>query len=559
MSSHHHHHHRSPHAASSSPSTSPARFKHEHLPAHHSPLADADLDIEAGAPVTNHERMPTHERRMASAAEAAAHELDKRQRWNATTWSKAKELWRDLDVVGLVTLTAGSILFLLPFTLATKTPDSWAERASPFSLLPAHSTSSLSRSRTARPPAAEIWISIVVGFAILVFFGYYEARYAASPLLPPRLLENRTILSGSLVGFFHFISQFCYESFFTSFLQSVAPSPLASRLERADADVCLSPRRVARGHSPAEASYIRCAAPPPSSRPCPLGPLTDAAPTLPPSQPVVPLRRLRRRHHRRLARQAHEPVQVVRRARRPDPHGRRVAHDAVARPQVVDVRARHEPGRGRRRRRVHDDRRPDRVSGRRRAPGCVGSLSLSRSPPSSLSRQQLLTLVLALPADVAIATAIFLTITQVGGAVGGSIAGAVWSTALPSRLQRHLAVDDWDKIPQIIASLPYALSFDPGSATRLAIERSYVDVQKILNWLALAMLGPALVAMSCMKNLNLAKEDPGQGEGVVVLGRASFLGASLRRSLSLSLCCSEALRTRMLTRFALRAQQSRTT
>jgi len=101
----------------------------------------------------------------------------------------------------------------------------------------------------------------------------------------------------------------------------------------------------------------------------------------------------------------------------------------------------------------------------------------------------------------------------------------VWSTALPSRLQRHLSADDWDKIPQIIASLPYALSFEPESAIRLAIDRSYVDVQKVLNWLALAMLGPALVAMSCMKNLNLAKEDPGQGEGVVVLGRASFLGA----------------------------------
>ncbi|GAA5912681.1 hypothetical protein JCM8208_007728 [Rhodotorula glutinis] len=414
MSSHHHHHHRSP----SSPSTSPARFKHEHLPAHHSPLADldADVDLETGAPVANHERMPTHERRMASAAEAAAHELDKRQRWNATTWTKAKELWRDLDVVGLVTLTAGSILFLLPFTLATKTPDSWAE--------------------------PEIWISIVAGFGILVFFGYYEARYAASPLLPPRLLENRTILSGSLVGFFHFIAQFCYESFFTSFLQ------------------------VARGHSPAEASYISqsylfaaCVAAIIAGS---LAKLTNRYKWFGILGVVIHM----------------VGVWLMMRSR-----DLKSSTFELVLSQVVG-------GVG----------------------GGFTTIAVQIGCQGVVEHQ-----------DVAIATAIFLTITQVGGAVGGSIAGAVWSTALPSRLQRHLAVDDWDKIPQIIASLPYALSFEPGTATRLAIERSYVDVQKILNWLALAMLGPALVAMSCMKNLNLAKEDPGQGEGVVVLGRASFL------------------------------------
>ena len=52
------------------------------------------------------------------------------------------------------------------------------------------------------------------------------------PVLPPRLLKNRTILAGSALGFFHFLSQYLYTSFFTSFLQ------------------------VARGYSPKDASYI---------------------------------------------------------------------------------------------------------------------------------------------------------------------------------------------------------------------------------------------------------------------------------------------------------------
>ena len=58
----------------------------------------------------------------------------------------------------------------------------------------------------------------------------------------------------------------------------------------------------------------------------------------------------------------------------------------------------------------------------------------------------------------------------------------------------------------------------------LAINQAYVDVQQRLNVLAIFMLFPALLAVCLMKNVHLEKEDQGQGEGVVVLGRASFLG-----------------------------------
>ncbi|BGP49152.1 hypothetical protein JCM10450v2_005035 [Rhodotorula kratochvilovae] len=409
MGSHHHHHRHSTSTASS-----PSRPKRERLPI--PSCTDLDADVETGERVSNHERMATHERRMASAAELAAHELEKRQRWNATTWSKAKELWRDLDVVGLTALTIGCTLFLLPFTLATKTPESWGD--------------------------FEIWLSILVGFTILVFFGYYEAHHASIPLLPPRLLRNRTIVSGSLVGFFHFVSQYCYESFFTSFLQ------------------------VARGHSPADASYI--------SQSYIFAACVSAI-------VAGSLAKLTNRYKwfGILGVLIHMVgVWLMMRSRELNS-----STFELVLSQVVG-------GIG----------------------GGFTTIAVQIGCQGVVEHQ-----------DVAIATAIFLTITQVGGAVGGSIAGAVWSTALPSRLQRHLGADEWDKIPQIIASLPYALSFPEGSPVRLAIDRSYVDVQKILNWLALAMLGPALVSMCCMKNLNLAKEDPGQGEGVVVLGRASFL------------------------------------
>lgn len=132
-------------------------------------------------------------------------------------------------------------------------------------------------------------------------------------------------------------------------------------------------------------------------------------------------------------------------------------------------------------------------------------------------------------ADVGIATAVFLTITQIGGAVGGAIAGSVWSTLLPARLRLHLPSESHHLISEITSSLPFAMSFAPGTPIRLAINQAYVDVQQKLNILAIFMLFPALLAVCLMKNVHLEKEDQGQGEGVVVLGRASFLRASFAR------------------------------
>lgn len=77
-----------------------------------------------------------------------------------------------------------------------------------------------------------------------------------------------------------------------------------------------------------------------------------------------------------------------------------------------------------------------------------------------------------------------------------------------------------------MASLSYTLSFPVGDPIRIAIDRSYVTVQKRLNWVAIIILIPALIAVMGMKNVHLEKEDQGQGEGVVVLGRASILSES---------------------------------
>ncbi|KAI5480517.1 hypothetical protein MNV49_000670 [Pseudohyphozyma bogoriensis] len=332
---------------------------------------------------------------------------------------KSAEVWQALDIVGLLCLTVGCSLVLLPLTLAAQRPAAWKD--------------------------VETHVLIALGIATLIFFGYYEAHWSPVPLLPQRILHNRTVMCASYLGFFHFCSQFCYESFFTSFLQ------------------------VARHYTPRNASYVSesyifsasvaaivagiCAK------------YTQRYKWIGVSGVLIHM----------------VGTWLMMRLRNLDsPTWELVLSQVVG-------------GIG----------------------GGFTTIAAQIGCQSVVGHQ-----------DVGIATATFLTITQVGGAVGSALAGAVWSTLLPTQLHARLPASDQPLIPEILASLPYTLSFPPGTPTRIAINESYVAVQRVLNFLAMAFLIPALVSMLCMKNTHLEREDQGQGEGVVVLGRASILGPS---------------------------------
>ncbi|KAK4054078.1 hypothetical protein OIV83_001103 [Microbotryomycetes sp. JL201] len=360
-------------------------------------------------------------RRSAYAFEAILN-AERARRARLTTKGKVLECWRELDIIGLACLTIGCGLFLLPFTIATHTKKSWAD--------------------------PEVWILIVLGMAVLFCFGLYELRIASVPVLPPRLLRNQTIVAGSALGFFHFLSQFSYESFFTSFLQ------------------------VARGHSPKDASYISQSY---IFAACIAAILAGWSAK---------------------ATQRYKWIGVV-----------GVLVHVVGVWLMMKAR---------------DLDSTTFVLVLSQLIGGVGggfTTIAAQIGCQSVVRHQ----------DVAIATAIFLTITQIGGAVGGAGAGAVWSTLLPNRLASRLPpeVDHSDLIPKIMASLPFAMSFEPNTPIRNAINEAYYETQHVLNMMALLFLVPALVAVCLMENVHLAKDQDDVPEGVVVLGRASFLGQSV--------------------------------
>ena len=101
--------------------------------------------------------------------------------WNGLTLvERLKAFWYELDVFGLLLLSAAISLILIPCTLAAKVRDGWRNDS--------------------------IIAMIVIGFVCLVGFPFWESskRVAPQPFLALRHLTNRTVLVGCAIGFFYF-------------------------------------------------------------------------------------------------------------------------------------------------------------------------------------------------------------------------------------------------------------------------------------------------------------------------------------------------------------------
>ncbi|TGO22451.1 hypothetical protein BPAE_0168g00220 [Botrytis paeoniae] len=101
----------------------------------------------------------------------------------------------EFDAFGVVLFAGGFTVFLLPFTLADTAPNGWQ--------------------------TGYIIAMIVVGFVALVIFALYETYLARTPFLDVNLLANRTVIGACLLDLTYQISYYCWNSYFTSFLQVV--------------------------------------------------------------------------------------------------------------------------------------------------------------------------------------------------------------------------------------------------------------------------------------------------------------------------------------------------
>ena len=112
-----------------------------------------------------------------------------------TVWQSILHYCREFDAIGLVLLSAGVSLFLLPFSLYLLQPKGWA---------------------------CPLIIGLMVGgFLLIVAFVLWETFWAPVTFIPYSLLKDRTILGACILSFTLFFSWSCWSSYFSSFLQVV--------------------------------------------------------------------------------------------------------------------------------------------------------------------------------------------------------------------------------------------------------------------------------------------------------------------------------------------------
>ncbi|KAK1046557.1 hypothetical protein LTR33_015060 [Friedmanniomyces endolithicus] len=118
--------------------------------------------------------------------------------------------------------------------------------------------------------------------------------------------------------------------------------------------------------------------------------------------------------------------------------------------------------------------------------------------------------------EVAAATAAFLTLLEIGGAVGSAISGAIWSANIPRKLQLYLPPETKDRAADIYGSIRLASSEWPmGSPTRLAINLAYQETMTKILFVAVCMATPCIFLSLLMKDYKLDEIDQ-QVKGVVI-------------------------------------------
>ncbi|XP_014562412.1 hypothetical protein COCVIDRAFT_84374 [Bipolaris victoriae FI3] len=112
--------------------------------------------------------------------------------------------------------------------------------------------------------------------------------------------------------------------------------------------------------------------------------------------------------------------------------------------------------------------------------------------------------------QVAAATTVWLTLLEVGGAVGSAISGAIWSTYIPAKLQQYLPeanAADWATIYGSITVAADYTTYPPGSPVRIAINRAYQETMRYLLIGALCCAAPILPLTFFLKNYKLDQMD----------------------------------------------------
>jgi hypothetical protein len=103
---------------------------------------------------------------------------------------------------------------------------------------------------------------------------------------------------------------------------------------------------------------------------------------------------------------------------------------------------------------------------------------------------------------------------SVGGAIGSTVAGAIWTGTFPNKLAEYLPADAQANLTDIYESLNVQISYEWGSETRTAIAHAYGESQRYMLIAATAILVLALVSVAVWRDIQV--KDFKQTKGRVV-------------------------------------------
>jgi MFS family permease len=314
-----------------------------------------------------------------------------------TPWQSFVYYCREFDAVGLLLLSGGLALFLLPFHIYSLQTDGWKSTI--------------------------VICLLVFGLVLIAAFAYWEKYFAPITFIPYALLLDRTVLGACILSATLFVSYFCWSSYFTSFLQVVS------------------------GLSVTEASYVAQAY---TIGSClfsiGVGLLIHCTGRFKPISLyfAVPMSIL--------------GMGLMINFRQPDTH---VGYIIMC--QIL----------------------------------------ISFAAGTVIICGQVAAMAVASHEHLAVVLAVEAMFAEVGGAIGLTVAAAIWQGVFAVKLAEYLPASELPNLPSIYAELPVQLSYSIGSPARLAIQHAYGDAQKMMLIAGTAVWVVGFIATLMWRDINV--------------------------------------------------------
>ncbi|KAL1966055.1 hypothetical protein VTN77DRAFT_4803 [Rasamsonia byssochlamydoides] len=313
-----------------------------------------------------------------------------------TVWESARHYAIEFDVVGVILISAAFALFLLPFSLASSSAQEW------------------------RTP--HIVVMIILGGLLFPVFLIWEKFFAPVCFAPFRLLIDQTVLGGCLLGAILFISFYCWDIYFTSYLQVVYD------LSIADAGYVYNIYNIGSCFFSVIIGFV-----------------------------------IRGTGNFKYVALSAIPIQILGTAL------------------------------------MLHFRQPDKSIGY----VIMCQILIALSGGTLVICEQIAVMAAAAHYEVAVVLAFLGLFTSIGGAIGQTVAAAIYTNTMPGALQKYLPDNAKSQAIAIYSSITTQLQYPMGSPVREAIIRAYGDVMRRLCVAGLCFLPLAFIFVLMWRNINV--------------------------------------------------------